>query len=209
MADEKIKLTLTNVRLSFAKVYKPEGFKGSDENKKYQGTFLINMKTQKDIIKQVKQQLEKCAENKWPGKVPKSVNFNKNKCCVRIGEDMDNPQEGYEGHVVIKASNKAKPRLLSCTRNAKGKFDEILEKDGLIYGGAFVNARVNLWAQDNDWGKRINCELQAIQFVAHGESFEGGGIDPNVADDFDEVDEPDDEDFDDEDDDDEDDDDLC
>ena len=46
--------------------------------------------------------------------------------------------------------------------------------DGLIYSGAFVDASVEIYAQDNKWGRRINCGLRGVRFVAHGESFGGG-----------------------------------
>jgi hypothetical protein len=37
-----------------------------------------------------------------------------------------------------------------------------------------VNAAVSLWVQNNQWGKRINCNLNAIQFVRDGDSFGAG-----------------------------------
>jgi hypothetical protein len=45
---------------------------------------------------------------------------------------------------------------------------------------------VELWAQDNQYGKRINASLGGVQFAKDGESFGGGG---NVveADDFDDL----------------------
>lgn len=33
------------------------------------------------------------------------------------------------------------------------------EADGLVYSGCYVNARIELWAQDNANGKRVNAKL--------------------------------------------------
>jgi hypothetical protein len=61
-----------------------------------------------------------------------------------------------------------------------------LEKDtGVIYSGCFVNAQIDIWAQDNGFGKRINCTLAGVQFAADGDAFGGGR--PASADDFDDL----------------------
>lgn len=54
----------------------------------------------------------------------------------------------------------------------------------LIYSGCYVNAKVEFWAQDNNFGRRINCTPLGIMFAGDGESF-GGGTAPAAADDGD------------------------
>lgn len=54
----------------------------------------------------------------------------------------------------------------------------------LVYSGCYVNAKVEFWAQDNNFGRRINCTPLGIMFAADGESF-GGGTAPASADDDD------------------------
>ena len=53
-------------------------------------------------------------------------------------------------------------------------------------------ALVDFWAQDNQFGKRVNATLTGVQFVRDGDSF--GGARVAAADDFDVLDdaEPDD-----------------
>jgi hypothetical protein len=58
--------------------------------------------------------------------------------------------------------------------------------DGKPYAGCFVNAVVELWAQDNQYGKRINASLGGVQFAADGDAFGGGGV-RTEADDFDDL----------------------
>lgn len=57
------------------------------------------------------------------------------------------------------------------------------EIEKLIYSGCYVNAKVDCWAQDNSFGRRINFSLLGVMFAADGESF-GGGAAPASADDF-------------------------
>jgi hypothetical protein len=51
------------------------------------------------------------------------------------------------------------------------------------FSGAIVNASVEVWAQDNKWGRRINCSLRGIMLTGEGQSF-GGGSSPASADEF-------------------------
>jgi hypothetical protein len=58
-------------------------------------------------------------------------------------------------------------------------------KSGRPYAGCFVNASIELWAQDNNYGQRVNAQLRGIQFYADGDSFSAGR--PADADEFEEV----------------------
>jgi len=60
----------------------------------------------------------------------------------------------------------------------------LTENDNRIYAGCYVNAIVVLWAQNNNYGKRINANLLGVQFVADGSPFGDGGTSAGV-DDFD------------------------
>lgn len=53
----------------------------------------------------------------------------------------------------------------------------------LIYDGARVNAKVEVWAQNNKYGRRLNCSLLGVMFAGDGENF-SGGAGPAKADDF-------------------------
>jgi hypothetical protein len=55
--------------------------------------------------------------------------------------------------------------------------EKIIESDNKVYAGCVVNATVRLWAQDNNYGKRINAQLRAIQFVKDGAQFGEGAVD--------------------------------
>jgi hypothetical protein len=57
------------------------------------------------------------------------------------------------------------------------KMEAIGPDDGIVYAGCYVNATIRLWGQDNQYGKRINAQLRAIQFVKKGDAFGDGDID--------------------------------
>jgi hypothetical protein len=58
----------------------------------------------------------------------------------------------------------------------------LTEDDNVVYAGCYVNAIITLWVQNNSYGKRVNAQLDGVQFAKDGEPFGAGGID---ADEFD------------------------
>lgn len=64
--------------------------------------------------------------------------------------------------------------------------DEVTTQSGvesLIYSGAYVHAKIEMWAQDNQYGRRINATTLGVMFDEHAPSF-GGGSGPASVDDF-------------------------
>ena len=64
----------------------------------------------------------------------------------------------------------------------------ITEDDNVVYAGCYVNAIITLWAQNNSYGKRVNAQLDGVQFVRDGEPFGDGGISVDQFDGFDDGD---------------------
>lgn len=89
--------------------------------------------------------------------------------------------DGFEGKFNLGTRNpKNRPTAVDLTGK---KIEDASEIERIIYSGCFVNAKVEFWAQDNQWGRRLNCSLLGIMFADHGASF-GGGAAPADADDF-------------------------
>ena len=44
---------------------------------------------------------------------------------------------------------------------------------------------IDIWAQDNNFGKRVNASLGGVQFLRDGDAFAGGGV--AAPDDFDDI----------------------
>ena len=167
------KIKLKSVRLSFPSVFKKASFNG--EEGKYEATFLIP-KSDKATYDAIMAEVEaKKKEHK--------VKIPADKICIKDGDDID--YDGYANCQAIKASNSKRPTVVNRDRSP------IVEDDDIIYAGCYVNAVLDLWVQNNSFGRRINANLLGIQFVKDGEPF-GDGAKVASEDDFDDIDDEDD-----------------
>ena len=165
-----MKIKLSNVRLSFPNIFRRAVFNG--EEGKYGSTFLLP-KSEKEQADRLRGAIKAMIAEELKGaKVPAD------KLCMRDGDESE--YAGYAEHWSIKASNNTRPLALD-----RGKAP-LTEDDGVLYAGCHVNAIINLWAQNNQFGRRINANLLGVQFVRDGEPFGDGGRTAAV-DDFDEV----------------------
>tara|TARA_R110000803_G_scaffold116981_1_gene185534 strand:+ start:5742 stop:6278 length:537 start_codon:yes stop_codon:yes gene_type:complete len=169
------KMQLKNVRLSFPSIFKKAVFKGVEG--KFEATLLLD-KADKKTKKKLDEVIE-AAIKEAKVKVPSD------KRCIKDGDDAE--YDGYEGMWSVKASNSKRPTLIN---RDKG---QIVEEDDVLYAGCYVNAIIDIWIQNNEFGKRANANLYGLQFVKDGDAFGRGNED--VTDDFDDLeDELDDED---------------
>ena len=100
------------------------------------------------------------------------------KTCLHSG-DLKANYDGFEGMLYISARNSLRPLVIDVNKSP------LTGEDGKPYAGCYVNASLELWAQDNNYGKRINATLMGVQFYKDGESFTGGGV--ASEDDFDDI----------------------
>jgi len=162
------KIQLKNVRLSFPSIFKRSEFNG--EQGKFEATFLLNKETQSDQIAVIQNAIEE-AIKEAKIKVPSD------KRCLKDGDEVE--YDGYAGCMSIKASNNKRPTIIDRDKTPLAEDDT-----NAPYAGCYVNAIVDLWVQNNNYGKRINANLYGIQFLKDGESFGSGDFD--VTDEFDE-----------------------
>jgi len=164
--NKRATVRLDGVRLSFPSLFKPSAFAGGD-NAKYSASFLMpkDSENAENMKKAVKALIDAAFKGKSPGA---------DRVCLRNGADKD--YDGYGPEVMyVSASNAKKVPIVDRDRTPLG------EEDGRPYAGCYVNVLLQLWAQDNQYGKRINASLQAVQFAADGEPFGAGGVDPEEA----------------------------
>ena len=157
-------VTLNNVRLSFPALWEPR--KGPDANSKasYQAAFLLDKKDNVADIAAVKAAIAAITKETFKGKQPPKI-------CLRDGSEKPD-LEGYgDGVMFINARSDKRPHVIG------RKMEAIGPDDGIVYAGCYVNATIRLWGQDNNYGKRINAQLRAIQFVKKGDAFGDGDID--------------------------------
>lgn len=167
-----MKLTLKNVRLSFPHLFQKAAFNGNET--KFEATFLLNKESQVEQIKALKQAIADKLKNDLKG-----AKLAADKICLRDGEDVS--YDGYAGHMSIKASNAKRPVIVDRDKSP------LTEDDNRIYAGCYVNAIIELWAQDNQYGKRINANLLGVQFAKDGDPFGDGAVSVS-ADDFEAID---------------------
>ena len=114
--------------------------------------------------------VEEVGKAKWGVKWPAEKKAMKVKDRLALHDgDTKTQYAGYEGMFYVSAGNKVRPTVIDRDRSP------LTAQDGKPYAGCYVNASIELWAQDNTFGKAINASLRGIQFAADGEAFSGGG----------------------------------
>ncbi len=83
----------------------------------------------------------------------------------------------YKDKFYLSANSKKQPLLIESRDGVNVK---LTEADGRPYSGCWGFVKVAIWAQSPDgkpseYGKRINTQLQGIQFIKHDTAFGGGG----------------------------------
>lgn len=165
MATAREQFNLKNVRLSFASLFTPKaGINGGDE--KFQASFILPKNDpQVDKIRATISRLCKEAWGAQAAATQKMIEA-QDRVCLHDGDTK--AYEGYDGNMFISSSSLRRPTVLDRDRSP------LTEADGRPYSGCYVNAVVNLWVQDNQFGKRVNAELMGVQFYKDGDSFSGG-----------------------------------
>lgn len=178
-----MKITLKNVRLSYPNLFTAKAFKGSDP--KFSASFIIDKESGAKLITKVNKAIDQIIqESGFKGKRGALTGV-----CLRDGEEKTNddgtPKDGYGEEVMfLNASNASRPQVVD-----KDPSIPLTAEDAKIYAGCLVNAVVTLWWQDNDYGKRVNASLKAVQFAADGEAFGEAGV--NVEEEFSDLSEED------------------
>lgn len=165
-------IMLKNVVLSFPSLFKEGSFNGAGTGR-YEATFMLP-KSDKETYSKIETLIADIKAANKGVKVPNDKIF------IKDGDEIDD--ETTAGYWLIRTGkniSKGRPTLVNRDKSP------LVEEDGLLYGGAIVNASIGAWLQDNAYGKRINGNLYGIQFVKHGEPL-GGGV-TTALDDFDDI----------------------
>lgn len=163
------RVMLTKARLAFPVLNEPEQFQGEGKPR-YSGTFLID-KDGPDH-KACIAAMRAAAAAKW-GEAKADAAIKGLTAGLKVAlydGDLKDQWDGFAGNYVVGAHSQASnpPRLLD------GRKKELPRDTGVIYPGCYVNASIEFWAQDNQYGKRINAQLRGVQFHSDGDSFGAG-----------------------------------
>jgi hypothetical protein len=178
MATTAKRVILSDVRLSYPSLFKKKAFGEGDP--KFTASFLINKETDsgKKNIKVLKDAIRELMGKHYGDSIPK---LGAEKYCLRDGDSDDkNDKDGYAGHMYVSASNNKRPAVYDTDKTP------LNEEDGVIYAGCYVDAVLNIWIQDNKYGRRVNAGLEGVRFRRDGEAFGSAPISADVFDDLDE-----------------------
>ena len=172
-----MKIKLNAVRLSFPQLFEAKTVNGEGKPA-FSAAFLISPKDPQ--IAMINTAISTDAAEKWGAKADAILKTIRaaDKTCLHSG-DLKANYDGFEGMMYISARNPLKPSVVDTNRSP------LVAEDGRPYAGCYVNAVLELWTQDNNYGKRVNATLMGVQFYKDGESFVGGGV--ADADDFDDL----------------------
>jgi len=174
-----VELKIQNARIAFPKIWTLEKRSEDPNAKPSCGCTLIIEGGDAAQIKMINDAMVQVAKDKWKndaGKIFTSLKEGAKLCFYNGARKAE--YAGYDGNMALACNANVLPLVVDRRRN------KISESDGVIYPGCYVNAVVDIWAQDHPkHGKRINCAIKGIQFVKDGDSFGGGGA-PAKTDDF-------------------------
>ena len=163
-------------RLSFAHLFEPSA--SVDGGKlKYRANLLIDPSTPegKADLKRI-EVIRKAVELEKFKKSPKD--YKDDRCCIRDGDTFESGKtgqtyDGYEGMVVIVASNDRRPVVVDRDRTP------LAADDGKPYSGCYVKANLRFYAVSgkDKGGDGFFCGLEAVQFYKDGDAFGAAPVD--------------------------------
>jgi len=161
---------IQNVRLSFPDLFVAKAVNGEGEPK-FGAAFVIQPGSPAAAI--LAGGMKQAAQDKWGAKGEAVLADLKAKGRVCYQERPKTNQsgevyDGFEGMHHLNASNATRPAVIDRDTTP------LTQADGRPYAGCYVDASVDVWAQDNSWGRRINAKLRWVQFRADGDAFSGG-----------------------------------
>ena len=156
-------IQLNDVRIAFPALYEKKDVMGT---LKYSVALLLPHDS--PAYKKAVAEVERVGSEKWGAKWSsvKAQLEPQERLCVRPGASKS--YDGFGADMgYINASNETRPTVVNRDRSP------LTKEDGLPYAGCYCNVRLNIWAQDNQYGKRINASLLGVQFARDGDRFSG------------------------------------
>lgn len=174
----KMIVKIRNARLAFPALFQPKAFNGEGKPA-FSASLILDPKH--PAVKEIEAAINEVAKAKWANKADAILKQLKatDKLCLHDG-DTKAQYDGFPGNLYVSARNPAKPLVVDADKT------ELAEADGRPYAGCYVHASIELWAQDNGYGKRVNATLRGVRFYKDGDAFAGGA--PASEDEFDEFD---------------------
>ena len=175
VSTQENRITIKDVRIAYAQgIFEARAAKPGDKAK-YGAAFIFGR--DHPALKELSVAVVKAAMARWGDKTDDTLKQLKaaDRLPVHSG-DAKASSAGYAGNFYLNAGNLIRPLVLDSNKAP------LTAADGRPYSGCYVNAILEVWAQDNQHGKRVNASLLGVQFVRDGERLAGGSV--ASADDF-------------------------
>ncbi|NYT44581.1 DUF2815 family protein [Alcaligenaceae bacterium] len=162
-----MKVSLKNVRLAFPTLFEAKTVNGEGKPA-FSASFLLDPADPQ--VKTLQAAIEAVAKEKWGPKAEAILKQMRaqDKTALHDG-DLKSNYDGFPGNLYVSSRSNTRPLIIDADKTP------LAEQDGKPYAGCYVNANVELWAQDNNYGKRVNAQLRGVQFFKDGDAFAGGG----------------------------------
>jgi len=170
---------LKHVRIAFIdELFEPGQYEGKGDFR-HTATFIVEPGSANDKAIQAAIQAE--AVTAWAKKADamledmrgdkKAFSYQKNK-KDKAGDVYDGFENMYALAAVRKQKDGAPLFLHNVKDPATGKAQRLTGKEGIIYAGCYVNAKVEMWAQQGTY-RGMRCGLLGVRFDEDGDSFGG------------------------------------
>lgn len=175
------KILLLDVRFSYFYGFEPFIAQPTQQNPNPKPVYTLHalMAKTHPQLTEVAEKIAAVATAEWGADAPAMLDAFKqqDKICLHKGDVTKVGKPEYAGLFFVSASNK-RPFTIVDVDGAP-----LFPKDGRPYSGCYGNAMIEIWAQNNNFGKRINATVTGVQFTRHAAAF-GGGPPPARADEF-------------------------
>lgn len=181
-----MRIVLKNVRASWPGLFEATAHPKNPNSKSYKIDLIVDKKDKQNIAL-IEKAVNTEAQAKFGAKylnVLQVLKFDKQKNSVRDGDETLNSKGDpiHPGCMVIAARRAEKDGMPEVRDQANKPI--LKENAGKIYAGCYVNAIVEIYAQNKD-GNALRCSLLGVQFAKDGPSM--GGSSPASADEFEAV----------------------
>ena len=171
MSEKKVEdhvIMLKNVRIAFPAIFTATQVNGEGKPA-FSASFL--MPPEHPDVADIRATITAVANAKWGDQATEILRalIAGDKVCLHNG-DAKAQYDGFPGNLFVSARSPARPTVIAQDRSV------LVEADGKPYSGCYVNAQIALWAQANNYGKRVNAQLRGVQFLRDGEAFGGGAV---------------------------------
>lgn len=159
-------LKLKNVRLSYPHIWQKQAY-DANSVPKYSAALIVPKGS--DADKEIRAAIKAECDAAFGAKSAANQELwrnNANKCSYIDGDLLGKNE--LAGAMRLTGKNDARPRIVDLDGRTP-----LTQDDGRPYGGCFVNAVVEIYAQKGE-NAGIRCSLMGLQFAKHGEAFGGG-----------------------------------